>query len=155
MNTPLNPALPRSAAWLGFGGLLPFIGLALTAFVDRHHGIVWADALVAYGAVILSFVGALHWGFAMALPGMPQALRRNCFVWSVVPALIGWLALILPAFSGLLLLLVGFWAHFLRDRRLATPAGLPAWYLPLRLRLTGIASLCLLSALSLPWWVAP
>ena len=35
------------------------------------------------------------------------------------------------------------------------PAGLPAWYLPLRLRLTGIASLCLLSALSLPWWVAP
>ena len=70
MNTPLNPALPRSAAWLGFGGLLPFIGLALTAFVDRHHGIVWADALVAYGAVILSFVGALHWGFAMALPAM-------------------------------------------------------------------------------------
>ena len=60
MNTPLNPALPRSAAWLGFGGLLPFVGLALTAFVDRHHGIVWADALVAYGAVILSFVGALH-----------------------------------------------------------------------------------------------
>lgn len=61
MNTPLNPTLPRSAAWLGFGGLLPFIGLALTAFVDRHHGIVWADALVAYGAVILSLGFGEQW----------------------------------------------------------------------------------------------
>ena len=96
MNTPLNPALPRSAAWLGYGGLLPFIGLALVAWADRHHGLVWADALVAYGAVILSFVSALHWGFAMALPGMALALRRNAFVWSVVPPLLAWPAVIYP-----------------------------------------------------------
>ena len=150
----LPAALPRSVAWLGYGGLLPFLGLAFASRIDFHHGPVWSEALLAYGAVILAFVGALHWAFAMQ-PGIADDDRHRHFIWSVVPALIGWLALILPAFSGLLLLLVGFWAHFLRDRRLATPAGLPAWYLPLRLRLTGIASLCLLSALSLPWWVAP
>lgn len=147
-------SLPRSVAWLGYGGLLPFLLPALIAPFDPAHGSVWLDIQRAYGAIILSFVGALHWAFAMQ-PGIADDDRHRHFIWSVVPALIGWLALILPAFSGLLLLLVGFWAHFLRDRRLATPAGLPAWYLPLRLRLTGIASLCLLSALSLPWWVAP
>lgn len=143
MNTPHNPALPRSAAWLGFGGLLPFIGLALTAFVDRHHGIVWADALVAYGAVILSFVGALHWGFAMALPGMPQALRRNCFVWSVVPALIAWPAMMLEPVLGAPLLMAGFVAHIWQDHRLAGRVELPAWYLPLRRQLSIVACVCL------------
>lgn len=143
MNTPLNPALPRSAAWLGFGGLLPFIGLALTAFVDQHHGIVWADALVAYGAVILSFVGALHWGFAMALPAMPQALRRNCFVWSVVPALIAWPAVMLEPAFGAPLLMVGFVAHIWQDQRLAGRVALPAWYLPLRRQLSIVACVCL------------
>ncbi|MDD3325641.1 MAG: DUF3429 domain-containing protein [Zoogloea sp.] len=143
MNTPLSPALPRSAAWLGFGGLLPFIGLALTAFVDRHHGIVWADALVAYGAVILSFVGALHWGFAMALPAMPQALRRNCFVWSVVPALLAWPAVMLEPASGAPLLVAGFVAHIWQDHRLAGRVVLPDWYLPLRRQLSIVACVCL------------
>jgi len=143
MNTPLNPALPRSAALLGFGGLLPFVGLALTAFVDRHHGIVWADALVAYGAVILSFVGALHWGFAMALPAMPQALRRNCFVWSVVPALLAWPAVMLEPALGAPLLVVGFVAHIWQDHRLAGRVVLPDWYLPLRRQLSIVACVCL------------
>ena len=143
MNTPFDPRLPRSAAWLGFGGLLPFIGLALTAFVDRHHGIVWADALVAYGAVILSFVGALHWGFAMALPAMPQALRRNCFVWSVVPALLAWPAVMLEPAFGAPLLVAGFVAHIWQDHRLAGRVALPAWYLPLRRQLSIVACVCL------------
>lgn len=138
-----DAALPRSAAWLGFGGLLPFIGLALTAFVDRHHGIVWADALVAYGAVILSFVGALHWGFATALPTMPPALRRNCFVWSVVPALLAWPAVMLEPQLGAPLLMAGFLAHIWQDHRLARRVALPPWYLPLRRQLSVVACVCL------------
>ena len=143
MNTPLNPALPRSAAWLGFGGLLPFVGLALTAFIDRHHGIVWADALVAYGAVILSFVGALHWGFAMVLGGLSDTERTHRFVWSVVPSLLAWPAVLLPMAGGAALLIVGFAAHLAQDLRLASRAALPAWYLPLRWRLTVTACVCL------------
>jgi len=34
--------------------------------------------------------------------------------------------------------------HFVMDKMLVGPAGLPAWYLPLRLRLTLVACLCLL-----------
>ena len=61
-------ARPPAVTWLGYGGLLPFVGTALTFFLDRHHGSVWLHMALAYGAVILSFVGALHWGFAMAHP---------------------------------------------------------------------------------------
>ena len=105
---PTFPAapLPRSVAWLGYGGLLPFLLPALIAPFDAAHGSVWLEIQRAYGAIILSFVGALHWAFAMQ-PGIADDDRHRHFIWSVVPALIGWLALILPAFTGLLLLLLG------------------------------------------------
>ena len=100
---------------------------------------LWADARVAYGAVILSFVGALHWGFAMAMPSMPKVMRRNCFVWSVVPALIAWPAMMLEPVLGAPLLMVGFVAHIWQDHRLAGRVELPPWYLPLRRQLTLVA----------------
>lgn len=135
--------LPTSVAWLGYGGLLPFVGLALASAIDAAHGPLWNDALLAYGAVILSFVGALHWAFAMLLPTLDARARRNAFIWSTLPALIAWPALLFSLSVGGPLLIAGFIAHYLQDRRLARRAFLPAWYLPLRLRLTGVACLAL------------
>ena len=139
-----NPvSLPRSVAWLGYGGLLPFLALAPASLLDHHHGVVWSDALYAYGAIILSFVGALHWGLAMSLPGLDERQRAALYLWSVVPALIAWPAVLFSPVLAAPLLIVGFVAHYLQDRRLVRRAPLPAWYLPLRLRLSGVACLCL------------
>ncbi|NMG01570.1 DUF3429 domain-containing protein [Azoarcus taiwanensis] len=141
-----NSHMPFSARWLGFSGLLPFIGLAVAALVDPMRATLWNHALVAYGAIILSFVGALHWGFAMTAGGLSQGERTGRFAWSVMPALIAWAALLLVGASVLfaaLLLLAGFWLHYLQDRVLAHRADLPAWYLPLRLTLTSVASVCI------------
>jgi len=63
MNSPSHDPVRRAAAWLGYGGLIPFIVLAPASLLDHHHGWTWSDALYGYGAIILSFVGALHWGF--------------------------------------------------------------------------------------------
>ena len=52
MNDLSSDSLPRTAAWLGYGGLLPFVGLALLIPLDPHHGLIWGDALVAYGAPV-------------------------------------------------------------------------------------------------------
>lgn len=142
--TPLLSApMPRTAAWLGYGGLLPFVILAAATLVDGRHALLWSDSLFAYGAVILSFVGAVHWGFAMTLSELSASQRSQCFVWSVIPALLAWAALLLAPMGASALLVVGFLAHYWQDRRLASNAKLSAWYLPLRLRLTSIACLCL------------
>ena len=142
-----SASAPRTVALLGYGGLLPFGALALLLVLDGARSALWWPALLAYGAVILSFVGALHWGFAMALPGLGAAQRQGLWVWSVVPALVAWPALLWAAPGAAVLLVAGFVAHYAQDRRLVaqTGAALPAWYLPLRTRLTLVASVCLLA----------
>lgn len=139
-NTPTTPPL---VAWLGYGGLLPFVALAVASVVDPARQGTWIGALNGYGAVILSFVGALHWGFAMALQELPDSRRNALFGWSVVPALLAWPALLLPAPWNTALLVLGFVGHYAQDVRLAQYTRLPAWFLPLRLRLTATACACL------------
>ncbi len=132
MNSPSPDPLRRAAAWLGYGGLIPFIVLAPASLLDHHHGWTWSDALYGYGAIILSFVGALHWGFAMSAPGLDESRRVRCLVWSVVPALIAWPALLRAPAGAAALLVFGFVAHYLLDRRLARHLAFPGWYLPWR-----------------------
>ncbi len=145
MNDSLPPApLPRPVAWLGYGGLLPFLGLAAAVLLRVEEDLA-RPALVGYGAVILSFVGALHWGFAMLLPGLGEAERTRLFAWSTVPALVAWPAPLASPPLAAFILMAGFVAHYLQDRRLARRAALPAWYLPLRLQLSSVACLSLVA----------
>lgn len=161
-------SMPVTAAWLGYGGLIPFVLLAIAAGLGLGMGsdpvfrlaasLLATDgrALLAYGAVILSFVGALHWGFAMTLRDLSPRARNAAFLWSVVPALLAWVALVLPPAPAVALLIVGFLAQYRRDVGLARLVGLPAWYLPLRLRLTTVACLSLvLGGFAAEHWIAP
>lgn len=143
MNSDDADSLPRSVAWLGYGGLLPFMAPLALVFIDPGHASLWREALTTYGAVILSFVGALHWGFAMTLTDLPPEARQQRFLWSVVPALLALSALLLPLPWGTGLLIAGFAAHYWQDVGLAGRSTLPGWYLPLRLRLTSVACACL------------
>lgn len=138
---PIPVAPPPVVAWLGYGGVAPFVLLALAAMVPGPSALAFCRTLLAYGAVILSFVGAVHWGFAMTLPGIDDTRRNGLFIWSVVPALIGWIALLLAPPPAATLLVLGFISQYRMDRRLSREVTLPPWYLPLRLRLT-VAACC-------------
>lgn len=140
----------RTASWLGYGGLMPFLVLAPASLLDSHNAWTWSDALFGYGAVILSFVGALHWGFAMVLPGLDEGRRVRTLIWSVVPSLVAWPALLLAPAEAAALMVPAFVLHYLQDRRLSRIASLPSWYLPLRLRLTLLASLSLTAGAFVP-----
>lgn len=142
---PVAP-LPRLVAWLGYGGLLPFLGLAGLSLLDPARSAAWTAALIAYGAVILSFVGALHWGVAMSQPSLDTRLQQRAYAWSVVPALLAWPAPLVGGSAAAGLLVTGFALHLWQDLRLAGPAGLPAWYLPMRWRLSFVAGACLIGS---------
>lgn len=139
-----TPAPPLVAA-LGYGGLLPFVVLAAASWLDAPRSGVWQQIALNYGAVILSFVGALHWGFAMTVAAMRERARAVAFGWSVMPALLAWLALLLDPIAGSALMAAGFVIHFVQDSRLVRRTPLAPWYLPLRLRLTVVAVASLLA----------
>jgi hypothetical protein len=136
---------PDYVALLGYGGLLPFVAFAVGHLSLPDVGLPWAQWLLAYGAVILSFVGALHWAFGMTLKELSVNERSQRFVWSVVPALLGFVALVLPAPLGLTLLVAGFALAYWQDAVLANRVALAAWYPRLRARLSAIACVCLLA----------
>jgi len=98
---------------------------------------------VAYGAVVLTFVGAVHWGLALAgrLAWHPMRVGG-----SILPALIGAAAMVLGGQHGLALLAVGFGVFWLYEHR-NVGSELPAAYLSLRRNLSLVG--CLLLAVTL------
>jgi hypothetical protein len=138
--------LPFVARLLGYGGLIPFVFLAgaislntdLSAFAVVDKG----RFLLAYAAVIISFIGAVHWGVALT-----SSLNSNRhYLYSVVPALVAWLLQLLPlqgALAGMALTIV---AAYLVDRAILFEY-LGSGYRTLRLHLTIVVAACLLLAM--------
>ena len=132
---------------LGFGGLIPFVGLAVALWLAPSGGWPLAGmSLLGYGATISSFLGAIHWGLVMR-EGPAQLVPS--LLWGVVSSLLGWVALLLGHAAGLLLIAALLWAWFVVDRILYPRYQLQAW-LPMRWRLTLVASIsCLAGAAAL------
>ena len=136
----IEPISPATRA-LGWSGLLPFIGGALAVAVVPP---AWHDtalrALVAYGAVIVSFLGGMHWGSPTG------AAHDAARLWGVVPSLLAWPLLLLPssrwALIGVAAALALSWAV---DRARFPSMGLAA-LLPLRTLLSSVAIASCLAA---------
>lgn len=150
MNTSYSMRMPKAALFPGLLGLIPFYVLALSSFASLGlPPVIALLGMVTYGAVILSFVGAIWWGVAIHAPsGTP---RTGLFVWSVVPALIGWFATLTAPDLGVLMLAAGFLIQWVLDAFLSKkhPTLFPPWVFMLRSILTA----GVLSALSLSWWL--
>lgn len=141
--------LPTIAILLGLAGLLPFAGCGLGAL---SPDVALAErsllALVAYGAVILAFLGGVHWGFALEGSGTPTVrVQRLRFGLGVLPSLLGWAALLL-AFVGLplvalLLLMAGVIGTTVTEARAARQGLMPRSYMRLRWALSAGVLVCL------------
>lgn len=156
-----NVVALRSAQSLGLLGLLPFFALAFLAWLPDSAAVAHKAAarlaqfaLVAYAAVILSFLGAVHWGLALSRTDLPQPRLRQSLVWGVIPSLLGWLALLMMFIGVSTWLVFAFLIGDLLLVRLMDGALLrghpmrPEGYLELRTRLTAGASLALAIALA-------
>jgi len=140
---PSQTHVPSPAKWLGALGAIPFVFLALAgpfieaSFQERAH-----FGLAAYGAVILSFLGGVHWGLAIADAGSVQSNGATFarLGISVVPSLVGWGALLLSKPISLLVLAAAFLGLLLFDMHASRKAQTPAWYPKLRLPLTVVVA---------------
>lgn len=146
---PFNAAQPpRLAILLGYAGLIPFISGAIGIWITPP---AWRTdvltALLHYAAVILAFMGAIHWGLAMARERQDDAAHRQLGL-SVLPALLGWLAISsgLSALLALALLISGFIGLYLADVHAVKLELAPRWYTALRKPLTAVVLISLLAA---------
>ena len=102
--------LPFVIRAMGYAGLIPFVGLALSVqFADSPDDLIALESLVAYGAVIASFLGALHWGACFRTMGQNSHNRwldHSVWIWGIIPALVAWLAIHVYIPLALLLLAI-------------------------------------------------
>ena len=134
---PRDPAdPPRAAALLGYAGVIPFVTTAVIIFFlyPRPEAQTILAYQIAYGAVILSFLGGIRWSLAMLFPEDEALLKRLTF--SVMPSLLAWTALFVPPIWGLALLIVSFWGQAASDNQASRRHEAPTWYGGYRVRLS-------------------
>lgn len=141
--TPLPTApttLPRS---LGYAGLIPFVGLALLLHTSGSHQDFLRHALLAYGACIVSFVGAVHWGI-----GISTLNKSHLGLgWSVVPSIAAWVALSIDKSGSLVAMAAILVGCLAADLKFYKAGELPRWYFRMRIALTTIGALSLIAGM--------
>ena len=136
---------PALAILLGYAGLTPFVGGALGVWIIP---LGWREfvlsALLDYAAVILAFMGAIHWGLAMRAEERDERAQIQLGL-SVIPPMLGWLAIAggMPTGMALPILFLAFVCLYLADLRAVRLGLAPRWYARLRTPLTLVVVLSL------------
>jgi len=140
---------PPAWAWiLGLAGLIPFVMCAAMQWYGPPGWRMLAGlALLSYGAVIVSFLGGIHWGLAMRASPVPTPR----LIWGVMPSLLGWSAVLLDSPWGPGVLALTLLVCFAVDRSVYRTLGLSAW-LPLRATLTLVATASVVLGALAYWW---
>ena len=136
----------------GYLGLLPFVASLALAFSANVGGVAgwsaaetraYAEQLgLGWGAIILTFVGAVHWGLAVA--GAVVWQPKSVLI-AITPSVVALLGLWLGGIQGYSILIAGLGLFWLYEHRYCTEF-LPADYVRLRRVLT--LSVCTLLALT-------
>jgi len=136
--------VPVPALVLGFAGALPFVAGAIAMFTGPDWLKLTAYLyLMNYAALILAFLGAVHWGLALAADDR-RPVGWGWYSLSVVPAVLGWVALgLIQPMGKLALFAIAYAGVFILDVQAARSGLAPAWYPRLRKPLTVIVLLAI------------
>ena len=145
----LMAVIPKSALYLGLAGVLPFSWGVLTVYLPTLSE--WTTKMIGprfvgpyvqlfYGAVILSFMSGVLWGFATKMDGKQAAIGYSL---SVLPALWAFFMTGGGPETASHNLIVGFIGLLALDWYFWTAGKAPVWWIRLRLILTGLVILCL------------
>jgi hypothetical protein len=142
---PLRPmGLHATATLAGYLGLLPFVAALFGAMFGS--GPFWWQTserlALGWGAAILGYVSAVHWGLALA---GRWPWTAGIVVGSTLPSVLAAVAVVIGGDRGLALLVAGFGVFWLYEHR-QYQHDLPADYLALRRNLS--LTVCVLLALT-------
>ena len=149
-----HKGLPKMASYLGYGGLIPFVVLSIVSVfnykIETLVGLTAETLLAIYAAIIISFLGAIHWGVVLAkVDHLSEGNSTIMLVYSVIPSLIAWLSFLLSMQYTLWLLGVLVLLCFLADYLLLFKhlnLVLEKSFARIRLHLSVVVGLCLLLA---------
>ena len=123
---------PPAVLLYGALGLIPFLAAPAATLILPDFRWQFTEALLWWSAIILSFLGGARWGAAIQAASPPPRLIGL----AMLPSIVGWLILLLPAkyrAVQLLALAAALLLHLVWDWR---SGGLPGWYGRLRTTLT-------------------
>ncbi|KAH8117136.1 hypothetical protein DFH11DRAFT_1579454 [Phellopilus nigrolimitatus] len=159
-------AVPKEILVFGLAGGLPYLGTSATVvYLARQAGLAAAgysvgidpgvaltvldqalNIQVTYGAVMLSFLGALHWGMEFAgLDGKKGYARLSL---GAAPVVYGWSTLALDPTYALISQFVGFIGLWWADMKTTNAGWTPKWYSQYRFYLTALVGACIIGSLA-------
>ncbi|KAI1343748.1 hypothetical protein F5Y15DRAFT_367831 [Xylariaceae sp. FL0016] len=165
-------SVPKESYYLGLAGTLPYLATSLsTVYLSWVINTPWPTTSSAtnsvlidhdtarqllstlepiqlgYGAVIISFLGAIHWGMEYAEKAPSHARTRFRYGTGVLASVVAWPTLFMPTVFGLTAQFAAFVALYSADSRATVRGWAPRWYSNYRFTLTAIVGVAI--ALSL------
>jgi len=130
----------------GLGGLVPFVTIPAHMVNAGVFIPELAYCHLAYGAIILSFLGGTRWGLTLPHP-QANSLEPDWanLGWAVAPSLIGWAGLLVSTSAGVASVAGGLSLVLFKDLKTEV---YPQWFKALRVLLTSVAVTALLITLT-------
>jgi uncharacterized membrane protein YhdT len=130
-NLPLTLTLLSAIPFVGFS-----VAVSMQVFSDNGFVI---RSLLSYSAVILSFMGGIHWGVAVTSYAHDRRVANLLIAESVVPSTLAWAALFHTELHiQLLVLTLLFTFVWAIDSILVGKKILPGWFFEIRCIITPI-----------------
>ena len=145
--------LPILAVILSVAGIIPFILCGLGAVATNTvTSLPAVNMLIVYGAVVLSFLGGVHWGFTLATEHDPA--ERPRLLGGVLPSVLGWAVVAVTTYTvqpslGLALLIGLFIVAAGVEWRAHRRGWVPGGYIGMRIVITVIVVAILITVLML------
>ncbi|TVY71540.1 hypothetical protein LSUE1_G009271 [Lachnellula suecica] len=148
--------VPRESLYIGAAGVIPYAATSLSTVylaydINHAHANNGAGYLfspetahqlldiitpiqIGYGAVIISFLGAIHWGLEYAGYGGYHSYRR--YMYGVIAPAVAWPTIFMPMEYALITQFLAFNFLYFADARATVRGWFPAWYSTYRFVLT-------------------
>ena len=157
---------------LGLAGTLPYLGTSVaTVFLSWNLNTPWptsSNALnsillshekagellnmlepiqIGYGAVLVSFLGAIHWGLEFAEKSSLKERTKFRYAVGVIAPMAAWPTIFFPIEWALTTQFLAFTGLYFADSRATTRGWAPAWYGPYRWVLTAVVGVAIFISL--------